>query len=88
MRAGDHGVCLGLGNRECRRHRHLDVVAVHWLPTGSSEDAGWTVRAAYKLEADRAYLEMTAAVPYDVWRDAAQRSALADALPDPAGRVN
>ena len=30
----------------------------------------------------------TAAVPYDAWRDAAQRSALADALHDPAGKVN
>jgi hypothetical protein len=47
-----------------------------------------TIRDAYDLEAGRAYLGMTAGVPYAVWRDAAQRSALADTLPNPAGTVN
>ena len=46
------------------------------------------IRAAYELEAHKAYLGMVAGLPDAVWRDAAQRSALADAVSDPAGRAN
>ena len=58
---------------------------LQWLEAMGLETA---VRDAYELEAGKAYFGITAAEPYGVWRDAAQRSALADAVPDPAGRVN
>ena len=60
---------------------------LQWLENLGLKAAA-AIRDAYELETGGAYLEMVVGLPNAVWRDAAQRSALADALPDPAGRAN
>ena len=47
-----------------------------------------TLRASYDAETGKVWLALTAHLPYAEWRQVAQQSALADALPDPAGAVN
>ena len=46
------------------------------------------LRTIYDREIGKAWLALTAHLPYAEWQQAAQRSALADALPDPAAAAN
>ena len=46
------------------------------------------LRTSYDTEIGKAWLALTAHLPYAEWQQAAQRSALADALSDPAAAAN
>ena len=60
---------------------------LRWLENMGLKAAA-AIRDAYELETGRAYLGMVADLPDAVWREAARRSALADALTEPAWMAN